>query len=133
MKIKPIKTVKDYDSAMSEIELLWGSKPDTPKGDKLDVLITLVDAYERDNYPIDPPDPIEAIKFRMEQSGLDRKDLEPFIGSRGRVSEVLNRKRELSIKMIRELHTNLQIPLESLVLKQRNITNSSSGRAKAHR
>ena len=116
---------------MSEIELLWGSKPDTPKGDNLDVLVILVDAYERDNYPIDPPDPIEAIKFRMEQSGLDRKDLEPFIGSRGRVSEVLNRKRELSIKMIRELHANLQIPLESLVLKQRNITNSSSGRAKA--
>jgi HTH-type transcriptional regulator/antitoxin HigA len=131
VKIKPIKTVKDYNAAMSEIELLWCSKPDTPKGDKLDVLITLVEAYERDNYPIDPPDPIDAIKFRMEQSGLDRKDLEPYIGSRGRVSEVLNRKRELSIKMIRELHTNLQIPLESLVLKQRDITSSSSGRAKA--
>ena len=133
MKIKPIKTENDYDAAMAEIEVLWGSKPDTPKGDKLDVLITLVEAYERDNYPIDSPDPIEAIKFRMEQSGLGRKDLEPFIGSRGRVSEVLNRKRELSIKMIRELHVNLQIPLESLVLKQRNITNSSSGRAKARR
>ena len=131
MKIKPIKTEKDYNDAMSEIELLWCSKPDTPKGDKLDVLITLVEAYERANYPIDPPDPIDAIKFRMEQSGLDRKDLEPYIGSRGRVSEVLNRKRELSIKMIRELHTNLQIPLESLVLKQRDITSSSSGRAKA--
>ena len=133
MKIKPIKTVRDYDAAMSEIGQLWGSKSDTPKGDKLDVLVTLVDAYERDNYPIDPPDPIEAIEFRMEQSGLNRKDLEPFIGSRGRVSEVLNRKRELSIKMIRELHANLQIPLESLVMKRRNITIGSGGRAKARR
>ena len=133
MKIKPIKTEKDYGAAMSEIELLWGSKPESPKGDKLDVLIALVEAYEKDKYPIDPPDPIEAIKFRMEQSGLSRKDLEPFIGSRGRVSEVLNRKRALSINMIRELHENLQIPLESLVLKQRNISNSSSGRVKARR
>ena len=118
---------------MSEIELPWGSKPDTLKGDKLDVLITLVEAYELDKYPIDPPDPVDAIKFRMEQSGLSRKNLEPFIGSRGRVSEVLNRKRALSINMIRELHENLQIPLESLVLKQRNISNSSSGRVKARR
>ena len=128
MTIKPIKTERDYDAAMSEIELLWGAKPDTPKGDRLDVLITLADAYERDNYPIDPPDPIEAIEFRMEQSGLNRKDLEPFIGSRGRVSEVLNRKRELSITMIRELHANLNIPLESLVMKPRNRTRRSSGR-----
>ncbi|PCJ12630.1 MAG: hypothetical protein COB04_17485 [Gammaproteobacteria bacterium] len=131
MKIKPIKTVDDYDSAIARVELLWGSKPDTLKGDILDVLITLIDAYERDHYPIDPPDPIEAIKFRMEQSGLNRKDLEPFIGSRGRVSEVLNRKRDLSLKMIRELHVNLQIPLESLILKQQDVTNSSGGRTKA--
>lgn len=131
MKIKPIKTEEDYDTALSEIDLLWGSKPDTPKGDKLDVLITLVDAYEQENYPIDAPDPVEAIKFRMEQSGLDRKDLEPFIGSRGRVSEVLNRKRELSITMIRALHSNLQIPLESLVLKQGDT--SSSPKAKTRR
>ena len=133
MKIKPVKSKKDYDEAMLEIESLWGSKPDTPRGDKLDVLITLVDAYERQNYPINPPDPIEAIKFRMEQSGLKRKDLEPFIGSRGRVSEVLNRKRDLSIAMIRKLHANFQIPLESLIMKQRNITSSSSGRAKTRR
>jgi len=131
VKIKPIKTVDDYDSAIARVELLWGSKPDTLKGDILDVLITLIDAYERDHYPIDPPDPIEAIKFRMEQSGLNRKDLEPFIGSRGRVSEVLNRKRDLSLKMIRELHVNLQIPLESLILKQQDVTNSSGGRTKA--
>jgi HTH-type transcriptional regulator/antitoxin HigA len=81
VKIKPIKTETEYNAATIEVELLWGLKPDTPNGDKLDVLITLVEAFERDNYPIDPPDPIEAIKFRMEQSGLRRKDLEPFIGS----------------------------------------------------
>lgn len=131
MKIRPIKTDADYNAGMEEIETLWGAGIDTPKGDKLDVLITLVDAYERDHYPIDPPDPIDAIKFRMEQNNLSRKDLEPFIGSRGRVSEVLNRKRELSITMIRELHTNLQIPLESLVMKPRNVTRDSNGRAKA--
>ncbi len=131
MKIRPIKTDADYNAGMEEIETLWGAGIDTPKGAKLDVLITLVDAYERDHYPIDPPDPIDAIKFRMEQNNLSRKDLEPFIGSRGRVSEVLNRKRELSIKMIRELHTNLQIPLESLVMKPRNVTRDSNGRAKA--
>lgn len=117
MKIKPIKTETDYDTALAEIDKLWAAEPGTPKGDTLDILITLVEAYEREHYPISLPDPIEAIKFRMEQSGLTRKDLEPYIGSRARVSEVLNHKRDLSLNMIRQLHTHLQIPLESLIFK----------------
>ena len=133
MKIKPIKTETDHAQSLAEIERLWEAEPNTVKGDKLDILITLVEAYEREHHPIGPPDPIEAIKFRMEQMGLTRKDLEPFIGSRGRVSEILNCRRELSITMIRELHTNLAIPLESLVIRSRNTTSGSSGRAKTRR
>lgn len=130
MKIRPIKSDVDYNAALAEIEKLWGAKPNTAKGDKLDVLLTLIDAYEKEHYPIDPPDPVEAIKFRMEQMGLRRKDLEAFIGSRGRVSEVLNYKRELSLKMIRQLHHNLRIPLESLIgSSAERITNRSSGRS----
>ena len=116
MQVKPIKTELDYESAIAEIEELWGAKTNTSRGDKLDVLITLIDAYENEHYPIGPPGPVEAIKFRMEQSGLTRKDLEPYIGARGRVSEVLNSRRELSITMIRQLHIHLHIPLESLVM-----------------
>ncbi len=115
MEIRPIKSEIDYENALAEIERLWGAAENTPEGDKLDVLITLVDVYEQDHYPIDPPDPIEAIQFRMEQMGLSRKDLECYIGKRGRVSEVLNRQRNLSLSMIRRLHTHLQIPLESLI------------------
>ncbi|MGI9294615.1 MAG: helix-turn-helix domain-containing protein [Pseudomonadales bacterium] len=115
MKIRPIKSEADYDAALAEIEKLWGAEPDTAKGDKLDVLLTLVDAYEKAHHPIDPPDPVEAIKFRMEQMGLNRKALEASIGSRGRVSEVLNHRRELSLTMIRRLHHNFNIPLESLI------------------
>ena len=118
MKIRPIKSEADYDTALVEIQKLWGTEPDTAKGDRLDILITLVDAYEREHHSIDPPDPVEAIKFRMEQLGITRKDLEPAIGSRGRVSEILNRKRELSLKMIRQLHLSFDIPLESLIGKQ---------------
>ena len=92
-----------------------GTEPDTPDGDRLDVLIALVEAYETDHQPIAPPDPVEAILFRMEQQGLTRKDLEPILGSRARVSEILNHKRSLSLDMIRKLHRNLHIPLESLV------------------
>ena len=91
------------------------AKPGTDEGDELDVLATLVDAYEAEHFPIDSPDPVEAIRFRMEQLGLERKDLEPFIGSRARVSEVLNRRRGLSLKMIRALHEELDIPLEALI------------------
>ncbi len=115
MTIQPIKTEQDYNLALAEIERLWGSEEGTVQGDKLDVLLVLIDDYESKHHAIDPPDPIEAIKFRMEQMNLTRKDLEKTIGSRGRVSEVLNRRRALSLNMIRNLHADLNIPLESLV------------------
>lgn len=115
MKIQPIRTEADYDKALAAIELLWGSQQGTPSGDKLDVLLVLVEDFEAKHHPIDPPDPIEAIKFRMEQQNLSRKDLEPLIGSRGRVTEVINRQRPLTLAMIRRLHQRLRIPLESLI------------------
>jgi len=115
MDIQPIKNEKDYDFALAEIERLWGSKEGTKDGDKLDILLILVENYDDTHHQISPPDPIEAIKFRMEQMNLTRKDLEPYIGSRGRVSEVLNHRRKLSLNMIRNLHTHLSIPLESLI------------------
>ena len=115
MDIQPIKTEADYDRALAEINALWGAEPDTLEGDRLDILMTLVEAYETRHHSIDPPDPVDAILFRMEQQGLTRKDLEPILGSRSRVSEVLNRKRTLSLEMIRSLHKRLNIPLESLV------------------
>ena len=114
-EIKPIRTKKDYEHAMKEIENLWGAKLGTPEGDRLDVLATLVDVYESEHDPIDSPDPIEAIQFRMEQLGLTRKDLEPFIGSRARVAEVMNRKRGLSIEMIRRLNEGLGISGDILI------------------
>jgi len=115
MNVRPIRTEADYDTALSEVEQLWGSKAGTPEGDRLDVLIVLVHDYESKHHPIDPPDPIDAIKFRMEQQNLTRKDLERVIGPRGRVAEVLNRRRPLSLAMIRSLHHELHIPLESLI------------------
>jgi len=115
MDICPIKNESVYNIALSEIERLWGSQEGSAKGDKLDILLVLVEAYETKHYPILPPDPIEAIRFRMEQMDLTRKDLEPYIGARSRVSEVLNRRRGLSLNMIRNLHANLHIPLESLI------------------
>lgn len=115
MSIHPIRTEADYDAALAEIEKLWGSNPRTPNGDRLDVLLVLVESYEAKNHPIAPPDPIDAIKFRMEQMNLTRKDLEPLIGPRGRVAEVINRRRPLSLSMIRRLHKKLHIPLESLI------------------
>lgn len=115
MHIRPIKTEQDYEAALAEIETLWGAPEDSPEGDRLDVLLTLVEAYEARHHPIDPPDPVEAILFRLEQAGLERKDLEPYIGSSGRVSEVLNHKRPLSLNMIRKLWKGLNIPLESLI------------------
>jgi HTH-type transcriptional regulator/antitoxin HigA len=120
MDIKPIKTEHDYDLALAEVEALWGAEINSPEGDKLDILITLVEAYEVKHYPIDPPTPIEAILYRMEQKGLERKDLEPYIGHSGRVSEVLNHKRPLSLDMIRKLWQGLHIPLESLIDKNNN-------------
>jgi HTH-type transcriptional regulator/antitoxin HigA len=114
-ELKPIHSKADYERALVEVEKLWGANSGTPAGDRLDVLATLIDAYEAEHYPIDPPDPIEAIKFRMEQQGLSRKDLEPFIGTRTRVAEVLNRKRSLSISMIRRLHKHLGISADVLI------------------
>ncbi len=114
-ELKPIRTKKDYEAALAEVERLWGAKSGTPRGDRLDVLATLIEAYEAKHYPMDPPDPIEAILFRMEQQGLSRKDLEPMIGARNRVAEVLNRKRGLSIEMIRQLHKKLGISAEVLI------------------
>ncbi|MCY4386012.1 MAG: helix-turn-helix domain-containing protein [Desulfurellaceae bacterium] len=113
--LKPIKTEGDYEAALEEVERLWGAPSGTPKGDRLDILATLIDAYENDHYPIDPPDPIEAITFRMEQQGLTRKDLEGVLGSRTRVAEVLNRRRGLSINMIRRLHEKFGISAEVLI------------------
>lgn len=114
-ELKPIHTDADHEAAMEEMARLWGARSGTPEGDRLDVLATLIDAYEARRYPMDPPDPIEAIRFRMEQRGLSRKDLEPMIGARARVAEVLNRRRGLSIDMIRRLHDQLGISAEVLI------------------
>ena len=115
MKIKPIKTERDYRTALKEIERLWDAKPNTPKGDRLEVLVTLVEAYEQKHYKVEPPDPVEAIKFRMEQLGLKSSDLAKILGGRSRVSEVLNRKRKLTVEMMRSLRKRLDIPAESLL------------------
>src|SRR5712672_682483 len=114
-EVRPIRTKRDYEAALKEVEHLWGARAGTRDGDRLDVLATLIDAYETEHFPMDPPDPVEAIKFRMEQQGLSRKDLEPFIGTRTRVAEVLNRKRNLSVAMIRRLHEGLGIPADILI------------------
>jgi len=113
--LKPIRSEADYEAALTEIERLWGARIGTAEGDRLDILATLVDVYENEHYPMDPPDPIDAIKFRMEQQGLSRKDLEGILGSRTRVAEVLNRRRGLSMNMIRRLHDKLGIPAEVLI------------------
>ena len=115
MEIVPIKTEQDYRRTLEEIESLMTAKPDTPEGDRLDVLATLVEAWEARNYPLDLPDPIDAIHYHMEQNGLAAKDLVIYIGNRNRVYEVLNRKRPLSLRMIRRLHKGLGIPAESLI------------------
>jgi HTH-type transcriptional regulator / antitoxin HigA len=117
--VKPIRSKRDYEAALEEVERLWGARSGTSAGDRLDVLATLIDAYEAVHYSMDPPDPIEAIKFRMEQQGLTRRDLEPLIGTRTRVAEVLNRKRSLSIGMIRRLHGALGISAEVLIRPSR--------------
>ena len=113
--IKPIRDKKSYAKALARIEALWGSPAGTPKGDELDVLIMLVEAYEQAHCPMPPSDPIEAIKFQMERLNLNRKDLETFIGSKSRVSEILSRKRPLSLKQIASLHHGLKIPYECLI------------------
>jgi HTH-type transcriptional regulator/antitoxin HigA len=115
MDIKPVRTSKDHRAALAEVERLWEARPGTPEHDRLDVLVTLIEAYEAKHHPIPPPDPLEAIRFRMDQLDLDRKDLEALIGSRGRVSEILSGRRSLSLEMIRRLHGKLGIPAEILI------------------
>ena len=115
MEIVPIKTDRDYRCTLKEIEGLMTAERDTPEGDRLDVLVTLIEAWEARNFPLDLPDPIAAIRYHMEQNGLAAKDLVPYIGGRNRVYEVLNRKRPLSLMMIRRLHKGLGIPAESLI------------------
>jgi HTH-type transcriptional regulator / antitoxin HigA len=114
-EVKPIRSNADHEAALKEIERLWGAKSGSREGDRLDVLATLIDAYEGKHFPMDPPDPIEAIKFRMEQQNLTRRDLEAIIGSRTRIAEILNRKRGLSIGMIRRLHEHLGISADVLI------------------
>ncbi len=115
MDIKPIRTKADHKAALKEIESLMMAKFGSSDGDKLDVLVTLVEAYENKHFPLDLPDPVEAIKFRMEQSGLSVKDLEPMIGKSNRIYEIFNHKRQLTLPMIRRLHSELGIPVESLI------------------
>ena len=115
MHIKPIKTTKDHAQALKRIETLMRAKANTPEGDELDILVTLVEAYEAKHYAVGAPDPIVAIEHRMEAMGMVRKDLEPLLGSKSRVSEVLNRKRKLTMEMVRNLHENMQLPAEALI------------------
>lgn len=115
MDIKPVKTSAGYQAALKEIETLMMAEPNSPEGEKLDVLVTLVEAYEAKHFPLDLPDPVEAIKFEMDRSGLTVKDLEPMIGKSNRVYEILNHKRTLTLKMIWRLHEDLGIPAESLI------------------
>jgi len=115
MDIHPIKTSDDHEQALLRIDALMNAEPDTEDGAELDVLVTLVEAFENDHFPIEAPDPVAAIRFRMDQMGLDRKALEPFLGGRNRVSEVLNGKRCLSKTQIRKLHDGLNIPFENLM------------------
>ncbi len=115
MKLKPIKNKTELKQALNRIDELWGAKRNSDKGDELDVLMLLVEKYEQEHYPIPPSDPVEAIKFLMEQKGLTRKDLEPYLGTRARVSEVLNKKRNLTLAMIKKLHEGLNIPYNCLI------------------
>ena len=118
MNIQPIHNDADLERAFARLEALWAAEPGTPEADEIEVLSILIEKYEEKHFPIGPSDPIEAIKFRMEQQGLTPRDLEAYIGSSGRVSEVLNRKRKLSLRMIRNLHEGLQIPYETLMMSQ---------------
>lgn len=115
MDIRPIKTEQDHNKSIKRIEELWGAKKDTPEGDELDLLVTLVESYEMKHYPISVPDPIEAIKFRMEQMDMTKADMVKYIGSQSRVSEILNGKRKLTLKMVKSLYKGLKIPAEILL------------------
>ena len=115
MKIKPIKTKKDYEQALERLELIFDAKKGTEKGDELEILGMLIDMYEKEGFPIGFPDPVEAIKFRMEQLGYNQTDLANVVGLKSRASEILNRKRKLSLEMIRQIHDRLNIPTEVLI------------------
>lgn len=115
MKIKVIKNKKDYEDTLKRIEKLFDANPNTEEGDLLELLVTLVEIYEQKKFSVAPPDPIEAIKFRMEQLGLKQSDIAEVVGGKNRASEILNRKRELTAKMMRELHKKFNIPAESLL------------------
>ena len=119
-EVKPIRSEADCEAALAQVERLWGAKLGTPEGNRLDVLATLIDAYEAQHHPMDPPDPIDAILFRMEQQGLTRRDLEGVIGTRTRIAEVLSCRRGLSISMIRRLHEQLGISAEVLIRPSRS-------------
>jgi HTH-type transcriptional regulator/antitoxin HigA len=119
MDIQPIRNQRDHAKALQEVERLWGARSRTPEADKLEILVTLIDAYEAKRHPIDPPDPIDAIRFRMEQMGFTRNDLIDIIGSRARVSEVLNRRRSLTVAMIVRLREKLGISADVLIGPQR--------------
>ncbi len=115
MEIKPIKTEKDYNEAIQRIEQLWGAKKNSPEGDELDLLCTIVEAYEIKHFPILPPDPVDAIVFRMEQMNMTKSDMAKYLGSQSRVSEILTRKRQLTLKMVKSLYKGLKIPAEILL------------------
>ncbi len=115
MNIKPIRNDEDLHTAFKRLERVFQAQEGTPEADEMEILVTLIEAYEHKHFPTGPADPVEAIKFRMEQQGLTPRDLEPFIGPSGRVSEVLNRRRKLSLRMVKQLHDGLQIPYESLL------------------
>src|SRR5580700_11176672 len=138
MEIKPIKTESDYTEALRRIEAVWGAASGTPEGDELECLVTLTEAYERRHYPIDLPDPVEAIKFRLEQEGKDYRALIGVIGQRTRVYEVMRRARPLSLNMIRKLHSQLEIPAEVLIQParksaRRRLRASRSARTRSRR
>jgi HTH-type transcriptional regulator/antitoxin HigA len=119
MNIRPIRTENDYEQALAQIDAIFDAQPGTPEGDLLEVLTILVESYEEEHYPIAPPDPIEAIEFHIERLGLTRRDLEPYIGSRARVSEILNRRCPLTLAMIRRLQEGMGIPAETLLQRYR--------------
>ena len=133
MQIHPIRSEKDYERAVARIGRLISAAPETAEGEELDVLATLVDAYEAKHYVIDAPDPVVAIQFRMEQQGLTRKDLEPMIGSRARVSEILNRKRNLTLEMVRRLKSDLGISADSLIGSTMHAAHSYSDARSSHK
>jgi HTH-type transcriptional regulator/antitoxin HigA len=130
--IKPIRTDADYQATLKEIEKLWEAEPGTPAGDRLEVLTTLVEAYEDRRYSLPTPEPVEAILYYMESRGLTRRDLEPYLGSRARVAEILNRRRSLSLTMIQKLHTGLGIPAEALIRPYKVSRRTPKGRSTSH-